>query len=515
MRDDLSDFLLSELCRVIEAGMGLHYTPDRRPHVARAVKRAASGLGFDSPTAFAEWLLEEPHARSRVECLVGHLTIGETHFFRDENLFRFLEERFLPELVSGRRLGSRHVRIWSAACATGEEPYSLAVVLKKLIPNEAGWRLTILGTDINVEFLDRAEKAIYTHWSFRSVPTGFKESFFRKSEEGYQLIPEIRRMVKLARLNLADDVFSVPAEDTADMDVIFCRNVLMYFSSHRQERVIDNLCRNLTDGGLFVVSPAEASLVRHDNLVVEHHPGAIVFRKTAEKSVKPKPFEFPAGVPVFQFQPDVGQDLGPPFTMPLVPAIPDVVLPPLPAPVIETPAALAADVSDDDGRVLFQKGLYKEAEARLRTELEEAERSGEDVRPVLAMLVKTLANQGRLDQALECSDSAIAVDKVNPRSHYLHGTILHELGRIPEAVAAIKRAIFLEPDHVAAHFALGNLERQRGKPKDSGRYYRTALSILAGLKDEEVVPDTEGMTAGKLTEIILTMTRKESAHDKP
>jgi chemotaxis protein methyltransferase CheR len=132
----------------------------------------------------------------------------------------------------------------------------------------------------------------------------------------------------------------------------------------------------------------------------------------------------------------------------------------------------------------------------------------------MGLLARAYANQGRLDEALEWSEKTIAADKLNSDFHYLHGTILQEKGRFDEAVTSMTRAVFLEPNLVMAHFALGNLARLGARQKDAERHYRVALRILEKFGEDSAVPAAEGMTAGKLTELILAITTKETANGK-
>ena len=152
--------------------------------------------------------------------------------------------------------------------------------------------------------------------------------------------------------------------------------------------------------------------------------------------------------------------------------------------------------------------------SRLLSQLARERRRSDSLGPVTALLARAYANQGKLDEALEWSHKTILTEKLNPEYHYLHGAILHERGMIEEAAASLRRAVFLDSELAMAHFALGNLARVSGKTKESARHYRTALSILGRLPPEEPVPASDGLTAGRLTDIIVALTSKEAKHDR-
>lgn len=290
MREGIPDFTLSKLADLIAHHLGLHYPEDRWGNLASSLKRAAAAQDFPDVQQYVRWLLETPYPADRIETLAGFVTVGETHFFRDEKLFRALEEKILPELISQRIHGGRHLRIWSAGCATGEEPYTIAIIMNKLLLDRSGWDLTILATDINRGFLEKAKVGVYTDWSFRSVAADLKDRYFINDEDESIILDEIKKMVKFDRLNLAKDPYPILSNDTECMDVIFCRNVMMSFTQDRQEQVVNKLFNSLNDGGWLIVSPAEASIVQHPQLCSVHHQGAVLFRK----GIAEKVFDFAA-----------------------------------------------------------------------------------------------------------------------------------------------------------------------------------------------------------------------------
>ncbi len=199
--------------------------------------------------------------RSQIEILASHLTVGETYFFRDKRLFKTLEESILSELIQLRRNSGRYLRIWSAGCSSGEEPYSIAILLSKMIPDIGDWGITILATDINTRFLQKAADGVYGNWSFRDIEPGIKEGFFNQKEDGrFEVLSRIREMVTFSYLNLVEDAYPSLVNNTNALDIIFCRNVLMYFVPELAGKVVRNLHRSLVDGGFLIVSPTESSI---------------------------------------------------------------------------------------------------------------------------------------------------------------------------------------------------------------------------------------------------------------
>ena len=227
----LSPNLLAQLSQFVASRMGLNFPQERWDDLANGMASAAQGQGSRDAEAYVQWLLSSPLTRREIETLASHLTVGETYFFREKSSFDILEEQVLPELIRLHRGDAMRLRIWSAGCCTGEEPYSVAMLLDMMIPDLADWNVTILATDINPRFLEIASAGVYGEWSFRAIPPGIRERYFTPLPGGkMQLAQRIRRMVTFSFLNLAEDVYPSLVNNTNAMDVVLCRNVLMYFT---------------------------------------------------------------------------------------------------------------------------------------------------------------------------------------------------------------------------------------------------------------------------------------------
>ncbi|MFZ3044377.1 MAG: CheR family methyltransferase, partial [Desulfatirhabdiaceae bacterium] len=208
MKAGLSDSLLSQLSEFFAGKMALHFPPARFRDLEHRANSAAKEFGFDDNTAFIRWLVSSPLTRDQIEILASHFTIAETYFWREPQVFEALQEHIVPELMRLREKGQKRLRIWSAGCATGEEPYSLAIALRRIIPDLEKWRVTILATDINPRILRKATAGVYGEWSFRNAPPWLKNEYFNRKDDGkFEILPQFRKMVTFAYLNLAEDNF--------------------------------------------------------------------------------------------------------------------------------------------------------------------------------------------------------------------------------------------------------------------------------------------------------------------
>lgn len=472
--------LLARFSEYITAHMGLHFPRKRWSSLEQGICRASKEFGFSDAESCISWIMSYPLTREQIETLSSFLTVGETYFWREYKTIVALETDIIPELVRTRPAGERHLRIWSAGCSSGEEPYSIAILLDGMGKMLREWNITIIATDINTRALLKATEGIYREWSFRNVPPWFKEKYFTSTANGcYELIPRIRSMVDFSYLNLAEDTYPSLATNTNAMDVIFCRNVLMYLTPEVANRVVERFNNSLVDGGWLVVSPAEVPHVQHSGFRMVGFTDAILYRKQEPEATAVSGIAFQVSSSGVQ-----------PERRPL----------PLPPPVAPPPPPSPYEAAFS----LYESGAYDEAAERLSSHL--AEKEG-DAR-ALALMCRIRANQGKLAEALELSEHAIAADRQSAGLHYLRAVILQEQGTNDQAAASLKRALYLSPDFVLAHFALGNLSLREGKPKESKRHFDNALSLLRKYRDDEPIPESEGMLAGRMMEIIREIGEK-------
>ena len=436
MTSALDPQLLEAVSNAIEAQLGLYYPPERRVDLERGLAGAAAELGFECVETCARELTLAKLDRAQVDALAAHLTTGETYFFRDPAVFEALASQVLPALVQEKRGGAKRLRIWSAGCCTGEEAYSIAIALRRMIPDLDDWQITILATDINPRFLRLAVAGVYGKWSFRGVPEETRAAYFRATPEGrFELLPSVRKMVTFACLNLVEDVYPSLATNTNAMDLIFCRNVLMYFSGEQRRKAVANLRRSLVEGGRLAVSAAEASREVFGAFVPAEISGITLYRKEAPAP----PIVVPARLPE-----------------------------PVPFPALKPPPPAVAP-------------------------------------PDHAADARRLANEGNLAEALAACDRALAADKLVAAHHYLRGIILQEQNAPDEAVAALKRALYLDPDFAIAYFALGHLHVRNGGTGEAARCFVNARSLLRACPPDSMPPESDGLTAGRLLEILDSM----------
>lgn len=469
---------LEEFASFVAERTGLHFPRERLADLELAVTRAAPELGYDGAAACIASFLSAPPDKERLETLAAYLTVGETYFFRNKADFGALENIILPALASGEN-GGESLRVWSAGCATGEEPYSLAMLLDGCSPALKGRGVSILATDINSRALREAARGVYGGWSFREVPRRVTEKYFTKTrDKKLALLPRIKKMVTFSYLNLVEDSYPSLLTSTNAMDLILCRNVLMYFRPDLAEAVLRKFQAALKAGGWLILGPAEGPLNFHGSgLKAAQLPGATIYRKSAEPGpVLPYIYQAAAPEPALYGGPVAGAPEPPP-----------------PAAPVAAPERRQLEAAG----TLYARGLYEEAGKEL-----EAFLAAEPGSPAgLLLLARVRADLGGLAEAARLCALAIEADKLAPRGHYLLGGILQEEGRDGEAALSFRRALYLAPDHIPAQLALGNLALRAGKTGPARGHFRSAAALLEQRAPEDILPDSEGMTAGRLKEL--------------
>lgn len=255
---DLSPETFTRLARFITCELGIKMPDSKLTMVQSRLLRRARELRLNSVQEYSEYFFAASNAEER-EQFINAITTNKTDFFREPEHFDYLVRTALPSL--GREAASgldSRLKVWSAGCSSGEEPYTLAMVLKEYALQHSGFNFAILGTDISTKVLDQARSAIYEEAQVNPVPPELRKKYVWRSRGASQRVvriaPELRRTVTFHVLNFMDQDYSI--RDI--FDVVFFRNVLIYFDRATQETVINRICRNLAPGGYLFAGHSES-----------------------------------------------------------------------------------------------------------------------------------------------------------------------------------------------------------------------------------------------------------------
>lgn len=447
-----ADEPFQRLKRAVIARTGHFYYADKDEVLWDRVQRRLLAVRDRDVAAYLQ-RLEGDDGQAEWAALETEITIGETFFFRYAEQFRALRETILPDILE-RKAHDRRIRIWSAGCATGAEPYSIAILLSEMLGETlADWRISILGGDINAAFLETARKGQFGRWALRAVGDADRRRWFDETARNtWTLKPAYRGLVRFERQNLLDLLGPAPPLELTEFDLILCRNVLIYFHHEVVEQLVGAFASRLTDDGWLLLGHAEPNPAFGRLLDVTQLPGTVAYRPLDPDRPLPASPDFE---PIEALQPK-------PAEAPVEPPSPRRWLTPEPAaPEHETrpEPAPAADLVETVRR-LADAGDYAAAEAACR--------------------------------------AALAVRPEDPALHLHEGLIHQALARPVQAEAAFKRALYLDRGFILAHYHLGLLQLAQGQRKGAARALKTAAQISGTLGDDTRLPHGAGLDAGQL-----------------
>lgn len=417
----------AEVLELLARHTGFTLVGERRERARAAVLAAMRRAGITDGSAFVQLV----QADSLVfEDLIAGIVVGETYFQREPGQWALVRDTILPEIVH-RREPSHVIRCWSAGCASGEEAYSLAILLDDA---DLAQRSRVVGTDISRAALTRARQAVYTAWSLRTSSSAFVDRWFHRNGSRYVLDPGIRTRVAFDYLNLVADAFPAASSRIGEQDLILCRNVLLYFDRETIAHVAKKLFSSLAPGGWLVCGASDPSPAVYAPFQAVVRPEGIVYRRPLVVDLlEPAPHDAARGA------------------------------------VASTPEIWTESPEPVPGR---------------------------DAGPLLerapARGIRAAATIGGLARAERGAPAAAAGDPLDPEAHYVRAMLLVEQGRIEDALAAIRRVLYLDRTLAAAHFTLGVLLERVGDARRAGRSYRNAARAAAARPPDEPAPLSEG-----------------------
>jgi chemotaxis protein methyltransferase CheR len=248
----LRDFIYGEC--------GIKVTEAKRPMLEARLQKRLRSLGIESYGDYCEYLFSSKGMEEELVFMIDSITTNKTDFFREPGHFQFLTDHVIPELIRLRGAGTgRRLAVWSAGCSSGEEPYTLAMVLKEYGGQspDGGLDFLVWATDISTSVLGKAARAVYDEERISPIPSPFKQKYLLRSKDKdrrvVRIAPEIRSLVKFRRVNFMDEDFGF----REPLDVIFCRNVIIYFDKITQQQLLGRFCRYLAPGGYIFMGHSE------------------------------------------------------------------------------------------------------------------------------------------------------------------------------------------------------------------------------------------------------------------
>jgi chemotaxis protein methyltransferase CheR len=438
----LTDSAYAQLKRYILNQTGLSYYEDKDEDLAARIGRR---FAHHNCTSYLHLLQT---SEKELEALIGELTIGETYFFRQSEHFQLIREQIIPDLLERNR-HSRRLRIWSAGCATGAEPYSISLLLEREFARELRyWEVSILGTDINVEFLEKARTATFPNWTLRETTPEIKECCFEQTSRGWILQPKYQKHVTFEYHNLVSHSL-YPGADGNPFDLILCRNVMIYFSRPQIMEVVKRLHESMADGGWLLVGHAEPHGETFQHFELMSNAKVTAYRRASSNEATPP-------LPFVEWTPHIFED----------------------HPLSQPPAPDITPLLDQT----------EQSAPHLNTE-------------TCLAVVRDLADQGNWSRAAEVCQELLAESALNAPAHLLMGLVLSQTASPEEAQAAFRRAIYLERGFVFAHYQLAVSLQSMAKKQQAKKSFENVLQLTQHKAKEEPLPYGDGITIEELQEL--------------
>lgn len=493
--------------------LGLRFDDGRLTFLAEVLARRVQARRL-SAGAYLAALVARLEASDELSALARELTVGETYFFRHADQFHAFRDVALPERLSARAL-SRSLRLLSVGCASGEEPYSLAILLRER-GLEPGFEVAIQGLDLNPDSLAKAAAGLYSPWSLRETPADLRERWFTQEGRDFRLARALRDSVRFAQHNLIADAPTLLQKGATD--VIFCRNVLMYFTPAHAVAIVARLARALAPGGFLFLGHAETLRGLSHAFHLRHTHNTFYYQRRDDEDhalddVTPERSWSSSASPALEPKGDwVGpwldavarsseriRELGSNAMAPAAPV-------PTPAPPSESYPPPPRDNRLEQPLQLLRDDRFADALDAMHR-LSPSEKADP---AALLLRAALLTHQGDLSEAEGTCHELLRRDDLNAGAHYLLALCNERRGQLPAAVEHDLTAVYLDADFAMPHLHLGLMARKRLDGDTARRELGQALTLLEREEASRLLLFGGGFTRNTL----LSLCRSELANLK-
>lgn len=456
-----------ELIALVRARTGIILHNHQRPALHATALAACRRFGYGDSRRYLAALTQLPAGAPEFEHLFAAITVGESYFFRDTPQMTLLREHLLPRLIQRRRAaGDLSLRLWSAGCASGQEPYSLAILLSELLPDLRHWTLHLLATDINPGALAEARLGRYRGWSLRGMLPALRQRHFQQHGDIYELDPALRQLVCFSCLNLSADAYPSALTETQALDLIICRNVLIYLAPETITRVLQQFAACLLPEGVLMLGASDLVPWPREQLALVQADDATYFRR------------LPPAAPASPSKP----------TAPSRPAQRR----PTARPAVPIGAVL------EHIQPLLAQGRWQEALRQVQPALD----GGAHDARLWRCKAEIQANLGELRAAEAACQTALKLDPLDKHTHLILGLARLELNRLDAAAAALRKALFLDHDFAEAHYELALVLLRQGDQSAGVKSLQRALACAEVATPERHVCGTPNLNYARFTDML-------------
>lgn len=475
-------------CELLVQRTGLVLQSHQLSNLRDTVRKGCERFAFQDAIQYLRAVQHSPVLNAPFEYLIAGVTVGESYFFRDSDQMDLLRNQLLPEMIAAKRAsGNLSLRFWSAGCAQGQEIYSVAILLRELIPDIDKWNVHLLGTDINNEMVAKAMHGCYTEWSFRATPTPLRDRWFIRQGHLYEIHPQVKRMVRFGYLNLTADVYPSMLNETNALDLILCRNVFIYLDQRAVQRSMAQYAHCLVEGGLVMLGASDPIHYQHTELALVQNERAGYFCKVNVPDV-PEPLYVPT-----------------PPMMPVDNTWQRKTLRMNPVSSHATERVLQAHVNKRtaDEEIIQLNQLIEQADWQAAlAQVDACLQHGKESSELWRLKAKILANIGNLELALQACERSLKLNTVNKTTYFLMGLILAERDQLPEAAEAFRKTLYLDHAFLEAHYEMGMLRVRAKDMSGAFKSLENALRLAKKGNPECKLHNAAGMTYSRFVQVL-------------
>lgn len=451
---------------IISQKIGLYFPDNRKTQLEAGLLKCLEDNGSSSFIDYYNLLKSSSTKGSVVRNLSNHLSIRETSFFRNAPQFGVLKNHVIPEIVARKKGGNKVIRVWSAGCATGQEPYSIGITLLDSFTSPKTWDFKILASDMSSEALLEAEKGVYNQTAIRSLRKNDVEQYFEKREEGLAIRTLLKKKIQFYRHNLVTEPFSHP--DMENVDIIFCRNVTIYFTIETTKKIIDHYFSKLVNGGYLFIGHSETLWKISKKFKTVEYSQTYLYRKGGEgREVADRPFVVLHPLP-YQTR---GNEEHP--SVPISTKRPK-------DPETDYKAAVRAVQDKEYTRAVsiferFDPGDVHFLEAKMG-------------------LATILGDLKKYDEAISVLDEIITEDNLHEWAYYHLGVFYSRKGDLEKACEMLNKVIYVNPKNVLATYHAAEFCMRKKDSVSAIKGYENTIHLLKSLPPDRVIPHSGDLT---------------------
>ncbi|MCK4509660.1 MAG: tetratricopeptide repeat protein [Desulfuromonadales bacterium] len=503
-----AEFELTALKNFLREHSGLHFNQHNHRILKRGLMRRIQALRMESLPVYFRYLTATSDNYDEMNKLLGLLTVGETSFFRYRSHREALLHYVIPSLIQQNKSQAK-LRIWSAGCSTGEEPYSLAILLLENFPELLEWDVQILATDINKRSLRQAREGLYGERSLRMMEDSLRQRYFEKVDNLFLISAQVKRMVRFDYLNLQTDNFPAQNNATKDVDLLSCRNVLIYFELETIRQIVAKFSQALRPQGYLFMGHSETMQNVSAQFQRHHQNSAFFYQRKAgsvgKKSVTaralPESSRSPEAVapPSARAQNKVSTRTRDKLPVKTGGKAPLAAVVPKKQNLDQVKKVLRRDPDQlyRDALTAFDHEKFTEA-GKLFEELLEKQPTNPKALIGKGLL---LANQGKYSDARICCARALKEDDLLAEAYLLRGLILDMEGFLVRALVEYQKVLWLEPLFVMAHYLAAKIHDRLSDSEKRKRSLRNTVRALEQAADQSIIPFSGGLSRSVFLEI--------------